>query len=276
MSEVNPNIQAISQELTTSTTAPPSDDGRVAEITTEILQHKKQVACSFIQIGKLLDEAKGRLKKKGQWLKWLESSVDISVRMAQRYIQLAQAFPDATSISHLGVTKALALLALPEAQRETFLNEPHEINGEKKQIGDMSVREIQTAIREQTRPIEQPAEDTTESVSSVGKGDTASDESVKGSEKAKRSMMFKPVLSNTDDPETSNTKLEPNEQSGSAGSELLASDIESANNQVDNILKILESQVAGIVQDSIVRNLRSLHEKVQQCLNLAAIEVPTS
>ena len=115
MSDVNSNIQESSQELTTSTsipattstTAPSSDDDRLKAITTEILQHKNQVVCSFIRIGQLLNEAKGCLKKDGKWLKWLETKVDISVRMAQRYIQLYEAFPDATSISHLGVTKNL-------------------------------------------------------------------------------------------------------------------------------------------------------------------------
>lgn len=47
---------------------------RVETITTEILQHKRQVAHSFIQIGLLLDEARGRLKKEGQWLYWLKTA----------------------------------------------------------------------------------------------------------------------------------------------------------------------------------------------------------
>ena len=111
---------------------------RVEMITTEILQHKRQVFHSFIQIGLLLDEARGRLKKEGQWLYWLKNSVDISPRMAQRYIQVAQAFPDATAMSHLGMTKALALLALPEAQRENFINELHEVNGKQKTVSNMS------------------------------------------------------------------------------------------------------------------------------------------
>ncbi len=86
-----PNTQNLSA---TGTTEPLYDEQRVKEIATEILHQKEVVVCSFIQIGRLLDEAKGHLKKEGQWLKWLETSVDISVRMAQRYIQLAKAFPD--------------------------------------------------------------------------------------------------------------------------------------------------------------------------------------
>lgn len=141
-----PNTQE--QAITVS----PLNDHSVEEITKEILQQKDQIVCSFIQIGKLLDEAKGRLKKDGQWLKWLDTSVDISVRTAQRCIQLARAFPDATSVTHLGMTKALALLALPEGQREAFIAAPHEVNGSQKQINDMSVRELKSVIRQQTPP----------------------------------------------------------------------------------------------------------------------------
>ena len=202
------------------------------------------------------------------------SKVDISVRMAQRYIQLYEAFPDATSISHLGVTKALALLALPKPQRETFLNEPHEVNGEPKLVGDMSVREIQTAIREQTKSHEKPAEDTTESAGITDETDTASKEPNNGSEEANKHMKFRPVLNDPDDSDTSDAKPKSEESSEPAGSESLASDIESANSQLDGILKILESQAAAdMIHGKIADDLRSLHQKIQKCLNLAALDV---
>lgn len=287
MSDVNSSTQEGFQELTTTsvtstntianntnTTAPSSKKRRVAEITTEILRQKDQVVCSFIRIGQLLKEAKDCLKKDGKWLKWLETKVDISVRMAQRYIQLYEAFPDATSISHLGVTKALALLALPEAKRETFLSEQHEINGEKKQVGDMSVREIQTAIRAQTKPSEEPAENTTESGEAKNEADTASEGPDNDSQKANKNMIFMPILSDQD---ASDAKTNSEEQSDSVGSELLASDIKLVNNQLDGILKILESQAsAGMIHGKIADDLRSLNKKVQRCLSLAALEVPSN
>lgn len=279
MSDVNSNIQESSQELTPTSvtnTTPSSDDGRVEEITAEILQEKDQVVCSFIRIGQLLKEAKNCLTKKRKWLKWLETKVDISVRMAQRYIQLFEAFPDATSISHLGVTKALALLALPEAKREPFLNELHEVNGEMKQVGDMSVREIQTAIREQTKPPEKPAEDTTESVGATSKADTASEEPNNSSEKVIEHKKLKPILNDPDDSDASNAKPNPEEQSDPVGPESLASDIELANNQLDGILRILESQAADAIHSKIADDLRALHEKVLRCLSLAAPEVPSN
>lgn len=261
MTKVNTYDQTSSQELTSnSTTVLSSVEHRVEDITAEILQQKRQVAYSFIQIGKLLDEAKGHLKKKGKWTKWLETEVDISVRMAQRYIQLYEAFPDATSVSHLGMTKALSLLALPEAQRETFLNELHEVNGKRKSVGDMSVREIRAAIREQTTPLEKPVEDATESTGVTSESDTAFTEA------SKDSMNFKPLLNDSD---TSDAKPKSEEQSEPEGLETLASDIEAANKQVASILEALESQAADVVHGKIADNLRSLHEKVQRCLSLA-------
>lgn len=150
MSETDNNYLAVTQDMAATTTVIFPNDNRVQEITTMILRNKAQIACSFIQIGKLLDEARGHLKKDGLWLLWLESSVDISVRMAQRYIQLARAFPDATSISHLGMTKALALLDQPESQREAFITEPHEVNVTLKRVDELSVRDIKRIIRETT------------------------------------------------------------------------------------------------------------------------------
>lgn len=144
----SPIMESLDVEPAATSTELSANVQRVEMITTEILQHKRQVFHSFIQIGLLLDEARGRLKKEGQWLYWLKNSVDISPRMAQRYIQVAQAFPDATAMSHLGMTKALALLALPEAQRENFINELHEVNGKQKTVSNMSVRELHHAIHE--------------------------------------------------------------------------------------------------------------------------------
>lgn len=237
-------------ESTEITTAPLSDENRVAEITTEILQQKNQVCCSFIQIGRLLDEARGHLKKEGQWLKWLETSVSISARMAQRYIQLAEAFPDATSVTHLGITKALALLALRETQREEFIREPHEINGTQKTIDNMSVRELRHVIRKNTEPAKPDN-------MSAKKADKVVDTTKQGS------LIFKPVR-NPRNLDNSKTLIGPD------GFGKLTADIESAQTNLDDILKVLEAQETDLVAlGKIAEDLRSLSEKVQKCLSLA-------
>lgn len=242
MTELNHFDQPATRELTETTTALLSNEDRVQEITTEILQQKETIACSFIQIGKLLDEARGRLKKEGQWLNWLESSVDISVRMAQRYIQLAKTFPDTTSMTHLGMTKALALLKLPEGQREDFINNPHEVNGEQKLIGDMSVREIQNIIREQTKP------------------------SQKRQGGFKEDGTFEPFR-------REDFEIKPENPSNSSSLEELALNIESAQIHLDGVLKSLKMQIPnGTAQSEVANELRSLYEKILKCLSLIKLE----
>ena len=259
MSEIKPATQELSIRA-----GHPADERRVEEITTEILRQKGNVVCSFIRIGQLLDEAKGRLKKEGQWLKWLETSVDISVRMAQRYIQLAKAFPDATSVSHLGMTKALALLALPEGQRENFINEPHKVNGKQKWIDNMSVREVRHTIQEQMKSAQDAQE--TETDTTIGKSDDFTDEtSAEGDgtvETGKKAMCSKPT--------SDSIGQEPRNLSEAPSLETLAADIESVQTHLDGILNVLESQKADdALQEKIADDLRSLYETIRQCMTAA-------
>lgn len=235
---------------------------RVETITTEILQHKRQVAHSFIQIGLLLDEARGRLKKEGQWLYWLKNSVDISPRMAQRYIQVAQAFPDATAMSHLGMTKALALLALPEAQRENFINELHEVNGKQKTVSNMSVRELHHAIHEKMEL------DKLDDVSAE------EDSKIANKDEKSPSKLLPVVHRKNQNPASQDF---PEKQTEPSGFGKLTADIESAQTYLDSIVKLLERQGANDVeQGRIADDLRLLHQKVIQCLSLAKLEIPTN
>lgn len=126
----------------------------LTDITNDILSHKGNVVQSFIEIGRLLIEAKEQLTRHGQWLDWLSTSVDISERMAQRYMQLAKAFSNPTSVTDLGMTKALALLPLPDSERQLFIEEPHEVDGIEKTVKEMSTREVKKAVRAKIAPLE--------------------------------------------------------------------------------------------------------------------------
>lgn len=153
MIEEKTNLTAINQSTSGPETVVSQADllttgqRNLEEIAADIQSQKGRVAQSFIEIGRLLNEAKQQLTKHGKWLAWLSASVDISERMAQRYMQLATAFSNPTSVSDLGMTKALALLALPDEKRDDFIHEPHEINGKQKTINEMSTREIRKVIR---------------------------------------------------------------------------------------------------------------------------------
>lgn len=116
-------------------------------ITAEICFYKQQACASFIEIGRRLIEAKEQLSH-GEWLPWLEEKVEFSAVMAQRFMRLAREYSNASPVTHLGASKALALLALPDSEREEFVAEKHSVNGEEKTVEEMSKRELEQAIRE--------------------------------------------------------------------------------------------------------------------------------
>lgn len=115
-------------------------------ITAEILAYKQQAGVSILEIGKRLTEAKAQLEH-GEWLDWLENSVGINKRAAQRFMQLAAEYANASTLTHLGYSKVLALLAVPAEKREEFAAEVH--------AEDLSVRELKEKIREREDALQQ-------------------------------------------------------------------------------------------------------------------------
>lgn len=144
MSEAGTNECAGLEELGRDEAAVSRD---IREITDNIKFFKKTVTISFLQIGHLLIEAKGKLKH-GEWLPWLRDEVDFSEATAQRFMRLAREYGKSVNVTDLGLTKALKLLALPDVERREFMEEPHMVNGEEKTVYDMSRAELEQAIRE--------------------------------------------------------------------------------------------------------------------------------
>ena len=103
-----------------------------------------------IEIGRRLAEAKDMLEH-GEWLPWLERETEFSDRSAARYMKLFEEYgasqqglfgPETNSptLSNLPISKALALLSVPESERVEFAEE---VDAE-----HISVRELQQAIEE--------------------------------------------------------------------------------------------------------------------------------
>ena len=130
----------------------PESDKPLELITQEILFYKRQAGGAIIEIGKRLLEAKAQLGH-GEWLPWLREKVDISERRAQDFMRIAREYSKSAEIADLGASKALALLALPESERERFAGERHLVDGEEKTVSEMTARELKAAIkaREQAR-----------------------------------------------------------------------------------------------------------------------------
>ena len=126
-------------------------DPTVLAVEIRTLQQQAQVVVlSYaIEIGRRLNEAKAVLDQ-GQWGPWLEREVNFSQSTANNYMKIFERygsdqvslFGDAKSqtLGNLPYTKALKLLAVPEDEVETFVEE-HD-------VANMSTRELEQAIRE--------------------------------------------------------------------------------------------------------------------------------
>lgn len=115
-------------------------------IENEILFFKHQASASMLEIGRRLIEAKAQLQH-GEWKPWLEEKVEFSVRTAQRFMKIAEGYKESDTVTLLGTRKALALLAFEDSEREEFIAEKHEVNGEEKSVVDMTSAELEEAIR---------------------------------------------------------------------------------------------------------------------------------
>lgn len=121
----------------------------IESITAEILQLKQDAGNAILGIGQRLIEAKAMLPH-GEWLPWLNEQIDISERTAQKFMRLAREWTNPNTLADLGASKALMLLALPEQEREQFIEEHNVI--------DMSARELEKAVKERDEALREAEE----------------------------------------------------------------------------------------------------------------------
>lgn len=105
---------------------------------------------SYLEIGRLLIQAKDTYKGHGSWIKWLTENAPFSVRHAQRLIRVAEMFDgdDATLVSRLGLTssKAYILTRIGKNDVSHFLNSIFLVEGKGKLVKDMSRRELELEV----------------------------------------------------------------------------------------------------------------------------------
>ena len=118
----------------------------ISVITDEIISLKAQannmMLMYAIEVGRRLVEAKAMLQH-GEWGAWLQEKVDFTQRSATNLMRIYEEYGNDSnwkSISNLSYTKALKLLAVPEEEREEFVQE--------NKVDDMTVKELEKAIRE--------------------------------------------------------------------------------------------------------------------------------
>ncbi len=123
-------------------------------IETEINFYKQQTATGIIEIGKRLIEAKAQLEH-GQWGKWLEEKVDFSQDTANRFMKVASEFSNSATLRNLTQSKLFALLSIPSDDRDSFLTTPHStLSGEEKTVEEMTTREVEKAVKEWKKKVE--------------------------------------------------------------------------------------------------------------------------
>lgn len=112
----------------------------------EELQEKSDQ--SFLEIGKLLIQAREVYKGHGDWTRWLKENIPFSARHAQRLIRVAEMFNDATQVSRLGLTasKAYVLTRIGKDDMEHFTNIIFRIGGKCKLVKDLSRRELEIEV----------------------------------------------------------------------------------------------------------------------------------
>ena len=125
--------------LIAQTMAPPPQVRSIEVITGEILDLKQKGGQVILDIGRCLIEAKSLLNH-GEWLPWLNEQVEFSERTAQKFMRLAREWSNPSTLADLGASKALMLLALPESERDSFVQDHNVI--------DMSARQLEQAIKE--------------------------------------------------------------------------------------------------------------------------------
>ena len=116
------------------------------EIEAEIMAQKRTIGRSIVIIGQALREAKGQLSH-GEWGDWLRDKVNFSQGTAENYMRIAEQVSGESMLLDLPYTKILALLSVPEEDREQFAQD--------NQVEDKSVSEIKRLIRERDEALDQ-------------------------------------------------------------------------------------------------------------------------
>ncbi len=147
-SEPKPAAKRKAKTTTKKETQPPHRT--LDAIREDFLRLNKNSSEAIYEQGRLLREVRDQVEH-GEWLDWVHS-VNFHKRRAQRYIKLVDEYPNATMLSLLDLSKALALLRVPEGERDEFLNVSHMVPGKSGELMSatvcaMSVRQFDYAIR---------------------------------------------------------------------------------------------------------------------------------
>lgn len=139
------------QVQVTNQSLPAREIGVITSEIKDICRQAQSMALMYaVEIGRRLTEAKEVLPH-GEWGEWLKNEVEFSQRSANNFMKLFQEYGssqlsffsfnlNSQTFANLPYSKALALLAIPEEEREEFAEEV--------KVDELSVKELQEAIKE--------------------------------------------------------------------------------------------------------------------------------
>lgn len=131
---------ALEQEAPTPAAQPDSISMMpIEQIEMEIKARAGMITENIIIIGNMLMDVKSRLEH-GQFLNWLRDKVNFSQSTANNFMRIAREVPKTPSLVNLPYTKALALLDVPEGEREQFVQDV--------KADEKSTRQIQQLVKD--------------------------------------------------------------------------------------------------------------------------------
>jgi len=139
-------------------------DGRKFDLPTinlEVRDYETRIAQDFIEIGKRLVWVRQELGH-GGFVRWLDTNVRMGRATAYNAMKVVEALADRPSlqpISRLGVSKALELIGLPDADLEEFEEKGTLLERGLDDVDRMSVRELRDEVRRRKKKVEKLEEE---------------------------------------------------------------------------------------------------------------------
>lgn len=112
------------------------------QITLEVKFYLNQTAQNIIEVGKRLTQAKAMLPH-GEFGKWLDSNFKLTVRTAQKFMQVSERFGNTPLTAHLNQTQMIEMLALPAEETEKFIEQKA---AEGTPVEDMTIKTLREEV----------------------------------------------------------------------------------------------------------------------------------
>ena len=90
------------------------------ELVIKIKEYLHKTKDNIIEIGKLLIQAKKQVSH-GEWANWLATNIDFTQNTANRFMRCAERFSNCVPAHNLNSSQMFELLALKQADTESFI-----------------------------------------------------------------------------------------------------------------------------------------------------------